>query len=169
MDEAAPHAIGQRIKAARQKLKLSQAELARAADLAQTSLSQWETGRSSPKYFMVKRLAKILEVDPAWLLFGEEEKKILKVDARTRERADILTPALSRAARGLLHISQRELANRAEIATKTLADFESEKGRAMHIPTLRALRQALEEMGIEFSRDEEGGHRIGLKSGKRNR
>ncbi len=61
----------------------------------------------------------------------------------------MLTPAQSRAARGWLNISQQELADLSLVHKRTIADFE----RGASVPydrTLRDLRRALEDQGIEF-------------------
>ena len=61
----------------------------------------------------------------------------------------MLTPAQSRAARGLIEWSQTELASRSNLGLSTIRDFE--KGR--RIPTinnLTAIRRALEAGGIVF-------------------
>lgn len=169
MSESSPKAIGKRIKSTRLNREMSQMELATRVNISSNSISRWESGRYTPKPYMMGILSDVLNVSAIWLAYGDKPPKNSKVEVRKPERDDILTPALCRAARGMLHISQRDLAARAEIAVKTIADFESEKGRAMHISTLRALRQALEQMGIEFSRDEEGEYRIGRKSGRKKR
>ena len=61
----------------------------------------------------------------------------------------MLTPAQSRAARGLIEWSQSELASRSNLGLSTIRDIE--KGR--RIPTinnLTAIRRALEAGGIVF-------------------
>jgi transcriptional regulator with XRE-family HTH domain len=60
-----------------------------------------------------------------------------------------LTPELCQRARVTLDWSQKELADRAKVASKTIADFES--GIISPDPrTLRDIRAALEEGGVEF-------------------
>jgi transcriptional regulator with XRE-family HTH domain len=55
----------------------------------------------------------------------------------------------SRAARGLLKWSQRELAEASGIGLSTVADFENDK-REPWPDNLTAIRWALEEAGVEF-------------------
>ncbi|CEJ13400.1 helix-turn-helix protein [bacterium YEK0313] len=60
-----------------------------------------------------------------------------------------MTPAQSRAARGLLDWSQAELAVKANLSESTIRDFE--KGR--RVPTinnLTAIQTALEKAGVQF-------------------
>jgi transcriptional regulator with XRE-family HTH domain len=76
----------------------------------------------------------------------------------------LLTPELCRAARALLALGQRELAIKAGIAHKTLADFE--RGvRSPYGRTIKDLVDALEAAGIVFSEHVEGvrGPSVALK------
>ena len=73
----------------------------------------------------------------------------------------ILTPAQSRAARGLVEWSQDELAIRAEVGNSTVRDFE--KGRRVPMDdNLTAIRRALEGAGIEFL-PAKGGKGVGVR------
>ncbi len=60
-----------------------------------------------------------------------------------------ISPELCRAARGLLGWSQQELATRAQVARKTIADFELSQVTP-HPRTLRDVIAALEAAGVEF-------------------
>jgi transcriptional regulator with XRE-family HTH domain len=65
-----------------------------------------------------------------------------------------ITPAQTRAARGLLDWSQTELGRRANLSESTVRDFE--KGRRVpSINNLAAVRAALESAGVIFV-DENG-------------
>jgi transcriptional regulator with XRE-family HTH domain len=57
-------------------------------------------------------------------------------------------------ARVWLGISQSELAKASNVATRTLALFET-GGRVPHDRTLKALVDCLEEMGVEFLMDDD--------------
>ncbi|HYD70724.1 helix-turn-helix transcriptional regulator [Azospirillum sp.] len=60
-----------------------------------------------------------------------------------------LTPAQCRAARGLVDMTQKQLAAASGVSLRTIAHFE--KGERAPIPAnLRALRQALEAAGVIF-------------------
>lgn len=61
----------------------------------------------------------------------------------------MITPAQSRAARGLIEWSQEQLAQASHLGLSTIRDFE--KGR--RIPThnnLAAIKRALEDVGVTF-------------------
>ena len=62
--------LGNRIKVARKRLRMSQAVLARHTKVDQSSIAYWESGRTSPKYSRLLELATFLEVTPEWLQFG---------------------------------------------------------------------------------------------------
>ncbi|GEO81952.1 helix-turn-helix transcriptional regulator [Pararhodospirillum oryzae] len=69
---------------------------------------------------------------------------------------DNLSPAQCRAGRALVGWSQQELCERAQVARKTLADFEA--GKSTPYPrTAAAIRMALEAAGIEFIAENGGG------------
>jgi transcriptional regulator with XRE-family HTH domain len=61
----------------------------------------------------------------------------------------IITPALCRAARGLLGWNQNELASKASVGLNTLRNFEAAKSAPM-ANNLNAIQAALEAAGIEF-------------------
>ncbi|MCL1848201.1 MAG: XRE family transcriptional regulator [Clostridiales bacterium] len=64
--------IGQRIKALRQGLGLTQGALALRMGLTQQAIAKWEAGKSSPDYHMLVRLAQALDVG-ADMLFSTSE------------------------------------------------------------------------------------------------
>jgi transcriptional regulator with XRE-family HTH domain len=68
----------------------------------------------------------------------------------------MITPAQSRAARGLIEWSQERLSEAAHLGLSTIRDFE--KGR--RVPThnnLLGIRAALEAAGVEFIPENGGG------------
>jgi transcriptional regulator with XRE-family HTH domain len=77
----------------------------------------------------------------------------------------MLTPAQSRAARGLIEWSQEQLAQASHLGLSTIRDFE--KGR--RIPThnnLSAVKQALEAAGVQFIPENGGGAGVRLAKPK---
>jgi transcriptional regulator with XRE-family HTH domain len=70
--------------------------------------------------------------------------------------------AQSRAARGLLDWSQRELGERSNLSESTIRDFE--KGRRIPGPNnLAAIRAALESAGVELIAENGGGDGVRLR------
>lgn len=65
------------------------------------------------------------------------------------ETAKILTPALCRAARGLLDWTQSELADRSGVSRSTIRDYEGSR-HDVHRSTEAQLRHAFEDGGVEF-------------------
>jgi transcriptional regulator with XRE-family HTH domain len=65
----------------------------------------------------------------------------------------------SRAARGLLKWSQRQLADESGVGLSTVAEFENDK-RDPWLDNLSAMRQAFEKAGVIFEND---GRHVGVK------
>ena len=66
--------VGGRLEATRRRRVLTQNELAQSAGVALITVTRLENnaGSGSPRPETVRRLARALDVDPAWLLFGDE-------------------------------------------------------------------------------------------------
>jgi transcriptional regulator with XRE-family HTH domain len=71
----------------------------------------------------------------------------------------ILTPALCRAARGLLDWTQTQLAERSEVSRSTIRDFEGSR-HDIHRATAAQLLRAFEENGVVIVDGE--GHGAGV-------
>jgi Zn-dependent peptidase ImmA (M78 family)/DNA-binding XRE family transcriptional regulator len=70
MPDGARVAVGNRIRARREELGLSQAALAERLNRTQTSISYWEAGRRSPDVDDLVALADALDLEPGDLLAG---------------------------------------------------------------------------------------------------
>jgi transcriptional regulator with XRE-family HTH domain len=95
-------ALGNRIRAARSRRSLSAAELASAAGVSKSLVSQIERGIAAPSIDTVRRLASVLEV-PVFSLFMEEPDQgmIVRRDERrlvrypgTHATREVLSPTL---------------------------------------------------------------------------
>ena len=63
------------LKAARQRKRLTQAELAERAELSTGFIGDIETGRTSPSFQTIEIIAEILEIEPYMLFLPEEMTK----------------------------------------------------------------------------------------------
>ena len=72
--------IGQRLEAVRRRRLMTQAALAQAAGVALITVTRLENADegANPRPDTVKKLARALDVDPAWLLFGEDDDEMGK-------------------------------------------------------------------------------------------
>jgi transcriptional regulator with XRE-family HTH domain len=80
------------------------------------------------------------------------------------EDAEMITPAQSRAARGLVEWSQSDLALRADLAESTIRSFEKGR-RPLTMKNLAGVRHALEAAGVQFIDGNGGGPGVRLSSG----
>ncbi|EBG6922940.1 helix-turn-helix domain-containing protein [Salmonella enterica subsp. enterica] len=69
-----PQTIGERIRARRKELKLTQKSLAKALKLSDVSISQWERDDSQPTGKNLFALTNVLKCSPTWILFGDEDQ-----------------------------------------------------------------------------------------------
>lgn len=75
----------------------------------------------------------------------------------------MLTPAQSRAARGLVFMTQAVLATAAGLGQSTVIDFERER-RVVSARAVAAIRSALEAAGVEFLDVDGGGPGVRLRT-----
>ncbi|WP_421906767.1 helix-turn-helix domain-containing protein [Mameliella sp.] len=73
-----------------------------------------------------------------------------------------MTPAQSRAARGLVSMTQTDLAKAANLGQSTIIDFERERRIVSH-EAIAAIRAALEAAGVEFIPENGGGAGVRLR------
>ncbi len=102
--------IGSRIRQAREARHLKQGELAKAIGIAQASLSLLESGRSaSPKGTTLTELARVLHVEPSWILTGRGP--MTSDEQQKPDQPEILQiwQALGRAKRAALLAAARAL------------------------------------------------------------
>ncbi|WP_274570652.1 helix-turn-helix domain-containing protein [Neisseria leonii] len=69
--------IGNRIKLARKTAKRSQQWLADEIGVHQTSVTQWETGKTDPTTENLSRIAQVLDVSFEWLAKGTGEMGVV--------------------------------------------------------------------------------------------
>jgi transcriptional regulator with XRE-family HTH domain len=87
--------IGERIKAVRQKQKLTLAKLAEKSNLSASHLSQVERNRSIPSLMTLASIAKALEVNLRDLLEAEENQvHITRASHRDEENGDVTSPVV---------------------------------------------------------------------------
>ena len=65
--------FGERLRSAREKAHLTQAELAGEVGIAQPQISRWEAGRTPMAGDDLVRVARALGVSLDWLIGGDEE------------------------------------------------------------------------------------------------
>jgi prephenate dehydratase len=63
--------IAERLRTARRTAALTQADLARALHVSQPTINRWEAGEAEPSRVQIEGLARRLDIDPAWLAFGQ--------------------------------------------------------------------------------------------------
>lgn len=65
--------IGIRIKMFRKALQISQLELAKAININKATMSRYERGEYAPSHKVLRKIAELYQVNPAWLLTGNGE------------------------------------------------------------------------------------------------
>jgi DNA-binding XRE family transcriptional regulator len=78
------------------------------------------------------------------------------------KNVDTITPGQCKAARGLLDLTQGELADAALLGLSTIVDFEKER-RQVSTVAIRAIRHALTTRGVEFIDENGGGPGVRLR------
>ncbi|MFA4029650.1 MAG: hypothetical protein GDYSWBUE_000943 [Candidatus Fervidibacterota bacterium] len=73
MEQEVTSQVGEKLRQAREKEKLSQSQVAEMVGCTREYISMIESGRRIPKLKLLKRLAAIYKVDIRWLLEGKEE------------------------------------------------------------------------------------------------
>lgn len=65
---------GERIRARRKEMNLTQRALAKIVKVAHVTISQWETGDSEPGGKNLFALSTALQCSPTWILYGDTDK-----------------------------------------------------------------------------------------------
>ena len=103
--------IGENIKAYRRKAGLTLRELAEECGVTYATLSRYENGKTTPKYDVLKQIARAVGVDDVYYLYGDEDQD--EYDRMMRERNEQITLEQLR------------------IAAKHLATLEKPEGRLL--------------------------------------
>ena len=103
--------LGENIRAYREKAGLTLRELADAVGVTHATLSRYETGKSTPRYDILKQIARAVGVDDVYYLYGDEDQD--EYDRMMRERNEQITLEQLR------------------IAAKHLATLEKPEGRLL--------------------------------------
>ena len=74
--------LGQRICRLRKDRHLTQDDIAKHFNISVQAVSKWENDYSSPDISILLELSKILDVTVEYLLGGEDEKEVVKIDKK---------------------------------------------------------------------------------------
>lgn len=77
---SSPNIFSERLVTRRNRLNLSQEDLAEKADVSPNSVSAWERGVNPPKLAMLQKLSSVLGVSVAWLM-GQDEQLVSEATA----------------------------------------------------------------------------------------
>lgn len=83
--------IGQRIRDLRKQKRMSQTELAKSAEVSQTTVTAWETGKAEPSSSAVAKLADIFNVTTDYLLGRPNKQETKKDDVELSDDDVIMT------------------------------------------------------------------------------
>jgi transcriptional regulator with XRE-family HTH domain len=65
-----PHPIALRLSKLRLERRMTQAALADRIGVTRSAIGQWEIGKTRPKFENIVDMARVLNVDPGYLVFG---------------------------------------------------------------------------------------------------
>jgi Zn-dependent peptidase ImmA (M78 family)/DNA-binding XRE family transcriptional regulator len=151
--------IGRRLRAARQRAHVSQAELAARLDVTQTAVSYWEAGRRLPGIDDLMRIADFLDAPLADLLPDESERRPLGAVLRAaaeQVQDEVLGRALQRFAEEAAKVAvpPTELAVRAagarDAAEQLLAAAHLRSAPPVNVINL-ACRCGIRVLGFDFA------------------
>jgi len=81
--------LGENIKKYREQAGMTLRELAEVVGVTHPTLSRYETGKSTPRYDILKKIAIALGVDDVYYLYGDEDQS--EYDRMMRERSEQIT------------------------------------------------------------------------------
>ena len=99
MPQAGPGSVGQRLRAARAELELTQADMARAVGVTQSSIAAYEADQRRPPLPVALALEHVFRLNHPWLLEGEGQRLAAARPAR---------PAIVTSPRELRELERRE-------------------------------------------------------------
>lgn len=140
--------FGARLVLARNEKGLSQTTVAERANMAQTQLSRYETGRARPRLNLVLTLASVLAVDPDWLLAGDEGGAREDSEGTVRSQFRVPAPiheAITRLAKASGRSLNAEIVHR--LAQTLGEDFAAEQPAAQPV-LAEMLAQMREQTGL---------------------
>lgn len=153
-------------RAARGLSGLSQSELADSAHIGRATLSEFERGDRVPTYNNLQAIRAALEAEGIAFIpanGGGLGVRLLSAGKNDPIGKSVLSRSLCRAARGIVGLSQEELAVAASFGRSIVTDFE----RGARVPSssnLDVLRKALEAAGVSFiEADGEAGPGVRLR------
>jgi len=99
MPQAGPGSVGQRLRAARAELELTQADMARAVGVTQSSIAAYEADQRRPPLPVALALEHVFRLNHVWLLEGKGQRLVAARPAR---------PAIVTSPRELRELERRE-------------------------------------------------------------
>lgn len=135
-----------RLRSFRTSEGLSQKQLAEALEVSQVTVSNWETGSTSPRKGMIAKLVS---------KFGPE-----LIDLDSLSEASLPSSSLAQwlyAQRVGAGLTRSELATKAKITSQTVYNIERGRVTSPHPPTIEGLRSALDQRIPDFSGQIGGG------------
>lgn len=112
--------VGQKIRFARKKAKMTQNALAQKLNIPYQSIGQWERDIRKPKYETLQRIAEALEIDVSELVEPVPKKELLNFSLKTNENKYNRLQKI----RDEKNLTRQELANRCHISEADIAAYE---------------------------------------------
>ena len=135
--------LSQRLKAARKACKLTQNQVAEILGIDRSAYTYYETGKTSPSFANLLRLASIFKVEASWLL-GETDADAAAPFLSAGEDVFALQQAIAQS--GMLELSGDE--------RQLVAFYRAMKGEGKGEAVLEALRQARDGRAASAGEDD---------------